>query len=193
MAPRVTTDQILEATLAAVRRVGIQKLTMVDIATEAGISRHTLYRRLRTKDEVLVAVGEYLVRSLHDALQGAVEADPDPERRIQVVVSSTFQIAHDEPFGQLLELEPRFYRRFAQRHFEEWVDSVAGTLSWPVELSAMPRSEHLRRAAELILRHSLSFKIIAPRDWNREIEVLVGAAEGFLAPVWPLEIHQSVA
>src|SRR5260221_73441 len=51
MARRPTSeDRILEGTLAAISRYGVHKLSMVDVAAEAGISRGTLYRYFETKE-----------------------------------------------------------------------------------------------------------------------------------------------
>ena len=46
---------ILEAALRVFSRFGVKKTSMADIAEEAGISRQTLYKAFRSKDDVLRA------------------------------------------------------------------------------------------------------------------------------------------
>ena len=62
---------ILDAGLAVFMRYGFSRVTMDDIAREAGISRPTLYRDFRNKADIYAALAD---RLLSDAIDGAERA-----------------------------------------------------------------------------------------------------------------------
>src|SRR3954451_9700538 len=66
------TAKVVEGALRAIARFGLTKLTVDDVAREAGISRATLYRYFPGRGAVLAAVigaeTERLQRGLDDAL-----------------------------------------------------------------------------------------------------------------------------
>src|SRR4051794_3759689 len=69
--PEVTA-KVVEGALRAIARFGLTKLTVDDVAREAGISRATLYRYFEGRGAVLAAVveaeTERLQRGLDEAL-----------------------------------------------------------------------------------------------------------------------------
>src|SRR5918911_266797 len=69
--PEVT-SKVVDGALRAIARFGLAKLTVDDVAREAGISRATLYRYFPGRGAVLAAVirseTERLQRGLDDAL-----------------------------------------------------------------------------------------------------------------------------
>jgi AcrR family transcriptional regulator len=60
MAERTVNDRVLDAAERCLRRSGIRRTTMIEVAEEAGISRAWLYRHFPDKDTLVLAV---LVRS----------------------------------------------------------------------------------------------------------------------------------
>src|SRR6266542_1761229 len=66
--PEVTTN-VVEGALRAIARFGLTKLTVDDVAREAGISRATLYRYFPGRGAVLAAV----VASETESLQGGLD------------------------------------------------------------------------------------------------------------------------
>lgn len=71
----VITSRVVAAALRAIARFGIAKLTVDDVAREAGLSRATLYRYFPGRAAILAAVVEFetdrVGRGLDDALGGA--------------------------------------------------------------------------------------------------------------------------
>jgi AcrR family transcriptional regulator len=49
-------DQLVDAAEACFLRMGLDKVTVDDIAAEAGVSRATVYRHVRDRDELVLAV-----------------------------------------------------------------------------------------------------------------------------------------
>jgi AcrR family transcriptional regulator len=72
VSPEATTAKVVEGALRAIARFGLTKLTVDDVAREAGISRATLYRYFPGRGAVLAAVVQAetarLQRGLDDAL-----------------------------------------------------------------------------------------------------------------------------
>lgn len=183
MAPsaRIDNGAILDATFAAIRRFGVRKLALLDVAAEAGISRHTIYRRFRTKDELLDALGDHLVQRFYRDLLTAAEQQPDPRRRPRVIVETIVRLSQEWPLGNLIELEPAFYRRFVARDYPDWVDVVTRMLVWPQQPpGAGRRRRQLEIAARVMLRLGVSFHVLEPSDWEAERDALTMVAEALL-------------
>src|SRR3954469_3232631 len=72
VSPEATTSRVVEGALRAIARYGLTKLTVDDVAREAGISRATLYRYFPGRGAFLSAVvaaeTERLQRGLDEAL-----------------------------------------------------------------------------------------------------------------------------
>jgi AcrR family transcriptional regulator len=57
-------SRVCKAALECLKRLGLEKTTMTDIAKEAGISRPTLYKYFRNKDEVFFTIEERIVATI---------------------------------------------------------------------------------------------------------------------------------
>ncbi len=66
-----TQQRILEATAEVVRRNGRRKLSLSDVAAQAGVSRPTLYRWFASKDELLSAFALYERQAFQSGLAEA--------------------------------------------------------------------------------------------------------------------------
>lgn len=105
--PTLTRVRILDATGALLARRGPRKLSFTDIATEAGVSRPTLYKYFASKDALLLALathekerfGTQLAVALH-GLTGVARLD----RALQFMV----EFQRDYPTHGLVETEPGF-------------------------------------------------------------------------------------
>ncbi len=66
-----TQQRILTATAEVLRRNGKRKLSLSDVAVQAGVSRPTLYRWFPSKDELLLAFSRYERQSVDIGLARA--------------------------------------------------------------------------------------------------------------------------
>ena len=68
-------DQVIDAATAAFMRYGFRRVTMGDLAKEAGISRPTLYSVFASKEEVFNAVATRMIEQslaeIRDRVGGA--------------------------------------------------------------------------------------------------------------------------
>lgn len=80
--------KILIGTMKALSRQGTQKLSVSDICKASHVARGTFYRYFNNKEEVLSAVGRHFEVGITAAFEAAIEADPDPGRRVAVVLNT---------------------------------------------------------------------------------------------------------
>nr|WP_282434327.1 TetR/AcrR family transcriptional regulator [Pelotomaculum sp. FP] len=108
---------------------GFSRVTVDDLATRTGISKRTIYRYFRSKEEIIVAVMEDLMHGIEKDTRMAVEASGHPVDKITgaigVVLRNIRQIQplvlHDvqKHFPQLWERVEQFRAEKIQQIFEE--------------------------------------------------------------------------
>lgn len=102
-----TPARILEATREVLLRSGHRKLSMWDVAAEAGVSRPTLYRWFPSKEVLLEAFGLYEQRKYDDGMAAAL-ANLDGldalDAALQFIVD--FQRTYSLTGTKLSEVEP---------------------------------------------------------------------------------------
>jgi len=107
VAPEATTAKVVEGALRAIARFGLTKLTVDDVAREAGISRATLYRYFPGRSAVLAAVveseTERLQRGLDDTLADVTSL---PEALAAVAGFGARAFVGHEALQYLLATEP---------------------------------------------------------------------------------------
>src|SRR6516165_3325793 len=70
-------EQIVEAAVAVITEKGIQNLSLSEIEGRAGMSRGQLTYYFRTKEDILLAVFDRLIRQMKERVQ----ADEGPEKK----------------------------------------------------------------------------------------------------------------
>ncbi len=116
--PRTVTDEAVLAALArAISRVGPARLTLADVAAEAGIAAPTIAQRFGSKRNLLLAFAAQAPRQLEEsfARARASHASPlaallsDPLGAAQAMDSPS-ALAHHLAFLQLELADPEFHR-----------------------------------------------------------------------------------
>jgi AcrR family transcriptional regulator len=103
---------------------------MSDVCAEAGVSRGTLYRYFKNKEEVLDAIGGHLLASLTHALNDAVAAEPTPHERLRVVWQAMFDYPQRSPqLAMIIHSEPRFALDFFNRVLPQLVTEATQALT----------------------------------------------------------------
>lgn len=124
-----TLERILDGALRALARRGIRKLSMSDIGAEAGVSRGTLYRYFRSKDQVLEAIGTHVKTGFVNALTEAVDGVANPRERLRRALDVVVHYPDAHPESILaLEVEPAFAIAFLRREFPEYVKALRKAL-----------------------------------------------------------------
>jgi AcrR family transcriptional regulator len=113
-----TRARILDGAAAAVARHGLAKLDMGDVSQSAGVSRGTLYRYFRGREDLLMALSVHeSVRFWEGCIDGLREAPSSEEGIRQLLLSATRQVAEHPALQRLLETDPAFVLGAVQRQF----------------------------------------------------------------------------
>jgi AcrR family transcriptional regulator len=184
LATRASTEaRIFNGALRAIARQGPKKLAMSDIAHEAGVSVGTLYRYFKNKDELLQSLGDHFVIKLQTVLQTAIEDNPEPADRLQIVIDVMLRFWLENPATvQIGQLEPGFVvdyiRQVAPRLSAVLRDALEPVLS--ESAAVLGGSATLDEIADLIVRIAFSHYFMPSRDYRefRDVLVVLGASAG---------------
>jgi AcrR family transcriptional regulator len=100
-----TRTRIMEAAVEVMSRSGQSKLSLSDVAHQAGISRPTLYRWFASKDELLIAVGLYEQRKFDEGISRAT-AGLDGIEKLDAALKFIVDFQHAHSLGRMIEVEP---------------------------------------------------------------------------------------
>ena len=168
-----TVARILDGALRALARRGRHKLSMSDVGELSGISRGTLYRYFRNKEEILDAIAAHVRDGLLKQLSSAVEDRPELDVRVQVVTEALVGFSRTHPEAvQVIALEPEFNVNV----FPEFAILLEELLTPALELTPAVRSNALTAGelSELILRVAGSTFFI-PSESSDEVPLAVAA------------------
>lgn len=174
-----TTERILSGALRAIARRGPQKLSMSDVCDEARVSRGTLYRYFKNKDQVLRAVSEHVQDESRAAIERAVAADPAPERRLYVVLDTLIRYRETRPEAvDAIQAEPVFAIQWLRRVFLEHRAFLTATLEPAFSAAPAVQAGTVSQPAlaELFLRVVVSTYLIPTAD--------IDAIPSWLASLW---------
>ena len=172
-----TRDAILDATDRLMTRYGFRKMTMDDIAREAGVSRRTIYIYFESKLEVgLSSIGR-VVEHVHDELREIASSDAPQlqklgqmlRRRVMGRVEQVQDYAHS--LDELFELVRPSYLAARQRYFMIERDLIASVLG---PEGQEPLAEALMLATNAFLPYSLSIRELgSPAVIAERLEVMI--------------------
>lgn len=172
-----TVARILDGALRALARRGRHKLSMSDVVELSGISRGTLYRYFRNKEEILDAIAAHIRDGLLKQLSSAVEDRPELDVRVQVVTEALVGFSRTHPEAiQVIALEPEFNVNAVRNLFPEFAILLEELLTPALELTPAVRSNALTpgELSELILRVAGSTFFIPSENFD-EVPLAVAA------------------
>lgn len=156
--------RVLDAAKACVERWGMAKLTIDDIATEAGVSRATLYRMFPGGKDVLFEA--LRVRELEDFFTRLAahldHADDLEDLLVRTVVSATEELRDDHHLAVMLASEPGETLTSLTVDGLPRIIRVATVFLVPLVDEYLPRRESAR-LVELLARLVISY-FLAPSD-----------------------------
>ncbi len=83
-----TRDRILDAAERLLARLGYQKTTMDDLATEAGVSKRTIYLHFRSKEETTLSTIDRIVERLLTVLEDLAGSSRPVCVRLQMMLTT---------------------------------------------------------------------------------------------------------
>lgn len=156
-------DLILNAAYACLRRSGVRRTTMDDIAKELGISRTLLYRDVRSTDDAFRKLAQRFLAEALAASRGAIEADGPLTPRITgallVKLNLAYRVTTDAPehAAELLGEHARISADLTAAYLADLQQLLAGAFR------EFPSSD-ARDAAEILLCLTLSLESHGDRD-----------------------------
>lgn len=149
-------DAILDAARAVFEQYGARRANVDDIASAAGISRSTLYRRYPNKETLLAAVLVQETDNFLDALD-QIAADLPPQEAVIECFVRGLSIMREIPvLGRLAQTEPEVISGMPGRGhlLLAQSDRIARTLR---RSGATMPDDELRMVAELLLRIATTY------------------------------------
>jgi AcrR family transcriptional regulator len=178
-----TRDRILEAALAAMGRVGLRRMTMLDVGERAGLSRGTVYRYFPSKEDLLAVLAEYEQDRFADGLRGALADVPADELRLERVAEYIITYLRQHPaLTLMIDTEPAFVLSFLRRQLPVF-HRITEELLAPVMRNARPVREGWVTVAELnelVLRVVLSVFLVPGESSTAVVGVLEGALDSMV-------------
>jgi TetR/AcrR family transcriptional repressor of uid operon len=98
-------ERILAATAQVLGRNGMTKLSLSAVATEAGVSRPTLYRWFASKEDLLAAFVVW-ERSLYEHAVAEATAGLPPHERLDAALRVIAAGQHSYPGLRMVDVEP---------------------------------------------------------------------------------------
>jgi AcrR family transcriptional regulator len=184
LATRATTEsRIFNGALHAIARQGPKKLTMSDIAAEAGVSGGTLYRYFKNKEEILATLGDHFVMKLKEVLQQAIAEDPEPADRLRVVIDVMLRFWQENPATlQIGQLEAGFTVNYIKGVVPQLSAVLHNALEPVLADSAAVRngSATVDEVVDLVVRMAFSHYFIPAHDYRdlRDLLVTLGRSAG---------------
>lgn len=157
-------DRILDATVEAIGRRGLLRLSLSDVCRVAGVARGTLYRYFSTKEALLEGLGARERDRLNASVRVLMDRTDDPEERKNGVLAILVeQEAHTE-LERLLEMEPAFVFDFFARSLPFYADLIGEALAPYLRNidTLLGIAGEPAMLAELILRVRLSLLVMPP-------------------------------
>jgi AcrR family transcriptional regulator len=127
--PDASAEGILDAALVEFDRYGIRKVTLEDVARQAGVSRTTVYRRFATRDELIAAVMDREnARLFADIADELNEARPQSNYYVEAFTSAILRSRRHRVLNRMITDEPALTLELARRHYRAAVTRIEAAL-----------------------------------------------------------------
>ena len=156
--PKVSREElILEAADRLLARYGYRKMTIDDLAREAGIGKGTVYLHFRSKEDVVLSHMDRIVNGVMARLKAIAASAGPPAARLREMLVTRVMFRFDgvqhytESISEVLRdlRTPLLQRR--EGYFEEEAKVLSGVLREGQRAGAFRRHEALATARTLIL------------------------------------------
>jgi AcrR family transcriptional regulator len=162
--------RIMSGALDAIASRGVRRLSMSDIIDASGVSRGTLYRYFSNKDEVLVAVSEFVCVGFENGVREAGDGIANPMERFKAVMRFYGHYTNENSPGRVFEVEPGFHLAFFRSRFGRYKQAVVDALEPTFDYLDGLIGEPMNRDAfaETLVRTQLSTLMVpASEEWKQ--------------------------
>lgn len=161
-------QRLIDAALTTATTHGIAKLSMGDVAKQAGLSRQTLYRYFPSKEALVATVVLSETSKLVDRISAASVDLDDPQQALSASLCTALQVLRSHPLlDRLLRTEPDALVPILATdngpvmvHVRAVVESIVAERTPDVADDPVGR----RRFADVVTRLLISYAVSAPDD-----------------------------
>lgn len=161
-----TRDRLLDAALGSAAIHGLAKLSVGDVARQAGLSRQTLYKHFPSKEALVAETILREAQRMVAEIVAAADAEDDPERSLEVAILTTLRVARDHPLlDRLVRTEPEALLPFLIADGGVVGTAVRGIVEQIIDqkVPGLPPVAR-RRVADMASRLLISYAVNAPDD-----------------------------
>jgi AcrR family transcriptional regulator len=178
-----TTERILDAAYEELLHFGVKGVSVEDIAKRVGVARITIYRRWKTKDDLLGAVAMREGQRMFQHVDAAIEQHESLEDQLVEGFAIAFQTVRNHPLvKRVLSTEPELVASFINTQAERMV--AMGREYLAARITTHRPNSDARPVAELIVRLATTF-VLMPESIvkMRTVDDVRAFARRFLVPM----------
>lgn len=149
-------ETIVDACERVLSRIGYQRMTMADVASEAGLARRTLYLHFRTKEALARETVQKIVTRAYSGMEQCLEAETGREALRSILVErilnrlETVGAYHHSLDDVIAALYPRS-SRFNIAYFEREIQMMQSAIERGIADGTL-QSTDPREDAEILIR-----------------------------------------
>jgi AcrR family transcriptional regulator len=160
-----TREQILAAAFRSVITYGPSRVSMSEIAKEAGLSRGTVYRYFADRNDLLDAMNDFVEGTFLREMAGAVDARPPGSDRVGAVIDFLVEYGARPDTQRVQENQPQFALDFLRRNFPSHLAAVAAQVASEARVEKLERNGITPDAfAEIVLRTAMANAFLEQPD-----------------------------
>jgi len=169
-------DLIIDAAASAFMRHGYRRVTMGELATEAGISRPTLYSVFASKEEIFTAVAQHMMEQalaeIRERVAGPGSLAEKLEQVFEIWVVRAYELIHQLPDArELIECTQAFSQDVIDGAYAEFEAVLFSIIEPHAAHTAGPRQ----------LAHTLAVSVRGIKENARDIDDLRDLLAGLIA------------
>jgi len=115
-----TRTKILQAALHHIALYGEERLSMSGVASEAKVSRGTVYRYFTNREELLDAIALHVRQTFENGVVAAAAEGGDTSEKLDRIVAQRIDPDTRQAVRRLRELQPAFTLEFLTEHLPEF-------------------------------------------------------------------------
>ncbi|HWM88191.1 MAG TPA: helix-turn-helix domain-containing protein [Kofleriaceae bacterium] len=180
--PRDTRDEILSAAIAVFFRHGLHRVTVEDVAREAGVSRQTVYTRFGNKEKLFVAAARYLMDEAHERAREALAAPGELWERVRSAfeasnVSHVRELGRSDHAAELWATQSTLLKQVIEGKERRMMGAIAGALRQAQERGEIKLVSGItaRELAETLVVADAGFKahVITVRKYRARLRTVI--------------------
>ena len=133
LSPFEIKEKAIAATMVKMRKDGFNKVRLVDIAKDVGVSHAALYSHFKDKSALLDAVSEKWLIEIDENLEAVCRKSKDPTERILLWMltlhrAKVAKVLHDPELYKAFDSSTAVQKPFTKKHMESMHCQLVGLL-----------------------------------------------------------------